>query len=287
MKHLRLSLLALATIFISSGLRGQDTDKFEPFFIIQVTDPQFGMNDGENDFAYETARLEKAVAAINRLRPDFVVFTGDLVNTKGNRSQVAEFKRITSLIDSKIKLLYLPGNHDIGAEPQQSDIDAFIADYGHDRWAFSQKGSTFIGINSQLLKSENAAAEETQFSWLSTELAKSAGSNQVLVFSHYPFFIKLPWEPETYSNIGLQKRKKYFSLFSENGVDAVFAGHLHNNSEAKQDDIEMITTSAVGKPLGNAPSGIRVIKIMPGKTESVYYGLDEIPEIITFAAENK
>jgi hypothetical protein len=45
----------------------------------------------------------------------------------------------------------------------------------------------------------------------------------------------------------------------------------------------MITTSAVGKPLADAPSGMRIIKIYPDRIESIYYGLDEIPEFITFA----
>jgi hypothetical protein len=46
--------------------------------------------------------------------------------------------------------------------------------------------------------------------------------------------------------------------------------------------MEMVTTSAVGKPLAKAPSGIRIVKVYSDRIESVYYGLDEIPETITF-----
>jgi serine/threonine-protein phosphatase CPPED1 len=74
---------------------------------------------------------------VNALNPDFVVITGDLIHDTGNRSQIDEFKRITSQI--RCPVYYSPGNHDIGQKPAQADIDAFIADYGHDRFSFTHK----------------------------------------------------------------------------------------------------------------------------------------------------
>jgi hypothetical protein len=41
-------------------------------------------------------------------------------------------------------------------------------------------------------------------------------------------------------------------------VRAVFAGHYHRNSYGTLGKMEMITTSAVGRPLGVDPSGFRV-----------------------------
>ncbi|HYV29988.1 MAG TPA: hypothetical protein VEO53_02580, partial [Candidatus Binatia bacterium] len=60
----------------------------EPFFFIQLSDPQLGMFTENADFAQETANLEFAVAAVNRLHPAFVVITGDLVNRPGDASQI-------------------------------------------------------------------------------------------------------------------------------------------------------------------------------------------------------
>jgi len=40
---------------------------------IQMSDPQFGMFTKDVDFAHETANLEFAIAAANRLKPEFVV----------------------------------------------------------------------------------------------------------------------------------------------------------------------------------------------------------------------
>jgi len=283
MNKRKLSIAVIILFLFNFTASSQEKSNTDPYFIIQVTDPQFGMSEGDKGFAYETELYEKAVQAINRLKPDFVVITGDLVNNRENRDQVTEFKRISSMVMKEIPVWYLPGNHDIGQSPEQKDIDMFISDYGHDRFAFQHKGSTFAGLNSQLIKSDNPGAEEIQFNWMKMELAKAPSTGHIIVFSHYPFFVKLAIEPETYSNISYAKRKKYLSLLSEYHADAVFAGHLHNNSRGSWDDIEMITTSAVGKPLADAPSGLRIIKIYPDHIESSYCGLDEIPEIVTFA----
>ncbi len=61
---------------------------FHPFFFIQLTDPQFGMFTGNAGFEQETANFEFAVATANRLKPAFVVVTGDLVNKTGDEAQI-------------------------------------------------------------------------------------------------------------------------------------------------------------------------------------------------------
>ncbi len=61
------------------------------------------------------------------------------------------------------------------------------------------------------------------------------------------------------------------------GTDVVFSGHYHNNALNIFGRVELVTTSAVGKPLGNAPSGMRIVKIYSDRIEHEYYGLDELP----------
>jgi len=277
-KKLGIVLLILSTI-TNIGI-SQKKGLSAPFFVIQVTDPQFGMYESDKGFSKETELYEKAVEAINKLNPDFVVLTGDLINKKDDREQITEFKRITAKIKKEIPVYYSPGNHDIGQPTTQQDIDNFIADYGHDRFSFKHKKSLFIGINTCLIKSNTPGLEEAQFEWLRTELTKGKKAKNIVLFTHYPFFINSFDEPDAYFNISIETRKRYLTLFKEYGVDAVFAGHLHNNGFGKYGDMQMITTSAVGKPLGKVQSGIRVIKVYPDRVESVYYTLNEIPEKI-------
>jgi 3',5'-cyclic AMP phosphodiesterase CpdA len=274
MKNLQLALLFLLSSVIVSG---QKRDS-KPFFFIQITDPQFGFLEDNKGFSQETVLFEKAVAEINRLNPDFVVFTGDLVNSREDRSQVNEFKRIEGKINPKIPVYYSPGNHDLGSAPGAKEIKEFVKDYGHDRFVKVHKNTTIIGLNSCLIRNATPVLEDEQFSWLEKQLAKSSGSDHIIIFTHYSFFITKPDEPEAYFNIQPGNRERYLALFSKYGVDAVFSGHLHNNGYGKSGNMEMITTSAVGKPLGKVPSGFRVVKVYPDRIENSYYPLDGVPE---------
>lgn len=264
-------------LFISFPGYSQVKTSKDAFFFIQMTDPQFGFIENNKGFEKETALYEKAVREVNRLKPSFVVITGDLVNNRDDKAQIDEFKRITALISPEIPVYYTPGNHDIGQNPVAKDIDDFIKNYGHDRFSFLYKKNLFIGLNSSLIKSNTPVLEQNQEEWLKKELAKGKKAKHKIIFCHYSFFIARPDEPDEYFNIPPEIRKKYLSLFHENKVDAVFSGHLHNNGYGKSGEMEMITTSAVGKPLGKVPSGFRVIKVFPDSIENNYYSLDSIP----------
>jgi 3',5'-cyclic AMP phosphodiesterase CpdA len=283
MKTRTLSFAFFFLILMTGKGSSQTNNSTPPFFFIQITDPQFGMFDANKGFEKETELYEKTVSAVNKLSPEFVIITGDLVNNKDDKTQIAEFKRITSKINSSIPVYYSPGNHDIGQSPEQKDIDQFIANYGHDRFSFEHKRTLFIGLNSCIIKANTPLLEQIQFEWLKKELSKGPSENHIILFCHYPFFVNTFDEPETYSNIPIETRKKYLFLFKDNHVHAVFAGHLHNNASAKFGDMDMITTSAVGKPLGEAPSGIRIIKVWSDRIENFYYGVDDIPERIIFS----
>lgn len=282
MKTYRLIVALFVLLLVTVSGTSQDKKTSSPFFFIQLTDPQFGMFESDKGFAKETELYEKAVVEINKLHPDFVVVTGDLVNNKNDKTQVEEFKRITARINPSIPVWYSPGNHDVGQSPSQQDINTFISYYGYDRFSFRHKDCLFIGLNSCLIKSNSPGLEQPQYQWLKKELSNAGKENHIIIFTHYPFFINAFDEPETYSNIAVEIRNRYLALFKEFKVDAVFAGHLHTNASANYDRMEMVTTSAVGKPLGKDPSGFRIVKVYSDRVESTYYSLDVMPESITF-----
>jgi 3',5'-cyclic AMP phosphodiesterase CpdA len=252
-----------------------------------MTDPQFGFSEANQGFEKETVLYEKAVDEVNRLNPDFVVITGDLVNKLTDTLQWAELDRITAKIKPSIPFYLLPGNHDIGNIPTQAQIDAFKESYGDDKFSFKHKKNWFIGLNSSIITNDTPELEEQQFLWLEKELIRAKSANNIIVFCHYPFFINEPDEPDKYFNIGIEKRKKYLELFARYKVNSVFAGHLHKNAYGQDGSLNMITTSAVGKPLGEDPSGLRIIVVSKDGVSSVYYGLEDIPEKVTYDINNK
>src|SRR4051812_19347510 len=81
-----------------------------------------------------------------------------------------------------------------------------------------------------------------------------------MVFQHQPWFLKEAEEENEYFNIKKKRRMPFLRAMHRAGVCAIFAGHYHRNSYGCLDGMEMITTSALGRPLGKDPSGFRVYK---------------------------
>ena len=273
--------LVFIVLFTGSAFE-QKKNPESPWFFIQLTDPQFGMFDNNAGFEKETVLYEKAVTKINKLNPDFVVITGDFVNDKNSAAQIAEFKRITAIINQSIPVYYSPGNHDIGQIPDKESLKKYKKNYGSDRFSFKHNESTFIGFNTGLIKAKLEKPEQKQFNWLKKKLRQSQNSQHIILFTHYPFFNKTLDEPTSYSNIDKEFREKYLRLFSKNRVSAVFSGHFHNNSLSSYGNLQLVTTSALGKPLGEASSGFRIVKVYRDKIEHEYYGLENLPDSVVF-----
>ena len=155
---------------------GNGANAAEPFFFVQLTDPQFGMCANDTNFQQETANFEFAIATANRLRPAFVVVTGDLINKMGDPTQTAEYQRIAGKLDHSIPLFSLAGNHDIGNEPTPETIAAYRARFGPDFHSFHHGPLLAIVLNSTLIRAasgaEQAAARTKE--WLKAELNKRA-----------------------------------------------------------------------------------------------------------------
>ena len=74
----------------------------------------------------------------------------------------------------------------------------------------------------------------------------------------------------------IKKRQIYLDLFRKYDIKAVLAGHLRQNSLAADPQFEIVTTSPVGMPLGEAFSGFRVVKVYADHIEHKYFGLDDV-----------
>jgi 3',5'-cyclic AMP phosphodiesterase CpdA len=253
----------------------------DPFFFIQLSDPQFGMFTDNADFAQETANFERAVTIINRLRPAFVVVTGDLVNRAGDAAQIAEYRRILARVDPAIPVHNVAGNHDIGNIPTPSSIAAYTNLFGPDHYAFRHQGFVGIVLNSTLIQSPQEAGEllAQQERWLRTGLdqARAAGATSIVVFQHHPWFLSAADEADQYFNIPRARRAAYLEWFRAAGVRYLFCGHYHRNALAHDGRLEVVTTGPVGKPLGPDKSGLRIVIVRGDGLEHRYYALEEAP----------
>jgi 3',5'-cyclic AMP phosphodiesterase CpdA len=258
----------------------------EPFFFIQMADPQFGFFTANEDFSRETINFTRAIEAANRLRPAFVIVAGDLTHRQGDSAQIAEYRRIAAMLDRSIPLYNVPGNHDLALPLSPRSIAAYRAVFGPDYYSFDRNGVIGIIINSSLVKESNLAPEEAaaQSRWLEATLADARSKRRrVLVFQHHPWFLVRADEPDQYYNLPIEKRRAVLMLFHEAGVRYVFAGHYHRNAQARDGDVEMVTTGPVGKPLGSDPSGFRIVIVTRDSVIHRYYPLDSLPDRIQLA----
>ncbi len=279
--HARMLVVSLALLVLGGSLSAQPDNAF---FFVQLTDPQFGFNNSDKDFLQESAAFEFAIASLNRLKPAFVVVTGDLVNKAGDPAQTAEYLRIAAKLDRSIPLYNLPGNHDTSSPPTPETLALYREKFGADHYTIRYRDFAGIVLNSGLIANPGAApaAAAEQDAWLREELkrVRESGARHVVVFQHDPVFLERGDEPDQYFNMPLAKRRPYLDLLQSAGVTHIFAGHLHRNSIGKDGALEMVVTGPVGRPLGSDPSGLRVVIVRNTGIEHRYYGLGSIPNAI-------
>jgi UDP-2,3-diacylglucosamine pyrophosphatase LpxH len=258
---------------------------------LQMSDPQFGMYGKNQGFAHETANFEFAIATANRLKPAFVVVTGDLINEGSNAAQAAEYKRIASKLDPAIRLFSMPGNHDLENEPTKETLARYRERLGPDYYTFRIGGIGGFVLDSSLLKAPKNVPDEAakMEAWLRTELdkAKRDGVRHLIVFQHIPFFVNDPDEEESYDNIPRQTRRKYLDLLHDYHVHLVFAGHYHHNAQGVDGSLEMVTTGPVGMPLRGARSGMRFVRVSGDNITHRYFDFGDLPDTLEAAFATK
>lgn len=244
--------------------------------IVQIADAQLGFMGSErakaeqnpelaNDLSYEVEYLKKAIEVVNGLKPDAVVFTGDQVHRAKNEDQWTTFLQTIAAIDPAVKQLHIPGNHDYIIKKNKivdtSDYEKYFAE---DRFVFSKNGVKLVGINSNLIKYDDSL-ETAQKEWIAKAVAKDKANEVTILFSHHPFFLSEIEEEDGYFQIQQAKRQEYFDLFVEKGVNALYAGHLHNCAGGNAYDIPVTTTTSIAYQIGESQPSIRIITVENGK----------------------
>lgn len=230
-----------------------------PFFFVQITDPQLGFKE-KNGMEKGVALLTETVEAINRIKPDFVVVTGDMTNNRFNPEQWEAYSRLIGQIDKSIPVYHVPGNHDLKPR-EEGDLEHYIERFGYDRFSFRHKGCAFIGINTCFLKDNCFEQEKEHCKWLLKELRKASKARHIFLFTHCPVIKTAVDEKEDYFNFQSPYREFYLDMCERYGVEAVFSGHLHRSRYCEHNGVKYITTSASGLPLGDGTSGINIVTV--------------------------
>jgi 3',5'-cyclic AMP phosphodiesterase CpdA len=235
-------------------------------------------------FEWDAERYREAIGAANALRPDFVVMGGDMIDDPASQDQYETLMEITAGLDADIPMYWVPGNHDIAEDtivPTPGRIAAYREAFGPDYYAFDHGGVRFIALNTVVIdhpeQSGDALAEQMDFLRREIDLVVESGARGI-VFGHHPLFTREPHEGDTYWNLPGDRRRSLLAEFHRGRITHAFAGHWHRNSVARDGAFEMVTSGPVGYPLGEDPSGIRVVRVEPGRIMHHYHGLADFGE---------
>lgn len=230
-------------------------------------------------FEWDSRRYAEAIAAANVHRPAFVVMGGDMVDDPASAEQLETVLRITADLDREVPMFWVPGNHDIAADtlrPTPHSIEKYREVFGPDYYAFEAGETRFLILNTVVIDSPEQAGDalEEQMEWFGAEIEKTVDEGQhVVLFGHHPLFLEHPDEDDSYWNLPRARRAELLEMIHRGGIRNAFAGHWHRNSIARDGAFEMVTSGPVGYPLGDDPSGFRLVTIDNGHVEHRYHAL--------------
>ena len=121
------------------------------FVFIQMSDPQIGYKDKTEGYRRSDSLMMLAVGDINRIKPEVVIVTGDLVNHTYDSLQVAIYSRDIKQIDPEIPVYAIPGNHDMRPWTPENH-EAFLKFNGYERFSFKLHDCAFIGFDTCCIK---------------------------------------------------------------------------------------------------------------------------------------
>lgn len=232
-------------------------------------------------YQWDAERYRGAVEAINRLRPAFVLIGGDLVDDPNSDDQTDVFLSITDTIDSDVTVYLVPGNHDIAPDamtPTPASVTRYRDRFGPDFYAFTHDRMRVVVMNTTVIDQPDLVAEEwaAQRAFLEEELTPRRGSgiDQIVLAGHHPLFLDSADEADSYWNLPLQRRGEILALAKRAGAAIGFAGHWHRNHLSTSDGFTQVVSGPVGYPLGDDPSGYRIVDVGAGDLAHRYVPLD-------------
>lgn len=284
---------------------------------VQLADPQFGMLHFDKSWKEEEAMLRLAVQHVNRLKPRFLLISGDLSNAfpsgpeaapEAARRQIASFKEVMQDLDSEIPIVMQPGNHDIGQAPLPADVQAYTGHFGDDYFSFWVGGVFYLNINSQYYMDAAHTQElrQDQDRWIASELARTK-AHHIVILSHVPPFVGHEEEPQGWATWEPEPRKRILAAAEAAQAKIWFSGHLHGNATTHtRHGMEIVVTSscastinwiqdaprvataerpdfkaAVGAPPVIADphhSGLRIVRVRKRGFQHRWLALADVPE---------
>jgi hypothetical protein len=209
-----------------AGWRGAAPNSPDAFRFIVISDRTGGHEEGA---------WERAIVEVNRLKPDFVVCVGDLIEGYKEDEAVLrgmwdEFETLTSRLDAPF--FYCCGNHDVTGEWPRKIYTQRHGVQGRTYYSFNYRSCHFVVLDSEAIVNGNATVADAQWAWLEKDLAAARHAAHVFVLFHHPLYTESQWARLR----GLLDPAR----------TTVFNGHRHTLSYDVEDGVPYYVLSGTG-----------------------------------------
>ncbi|NYD78604.1 phosphodiesterase [Arthrobacter cupressi] len=198
-------------------------------------EPLYGAVDSE-------ARLRQAFAEVRAsgIRPDAVIFTGDLAD-QGEPLAYAKLRGIVepACREMGAQVIWAIGNHDDRANFRAGlfDQDANEAPVDH---SYSVNGLRIITLDTTVPGFHHGELSSRQLDWLAGELATPAPDGTILALHHPP----VPSVLDLAVLVELRGQRELAAVVRNTDVRTILGGHLHYSSSAMFAGIPVSVASA-------------------------------------------
>ncbi len=231
-------------------------------------------------------RCRECLAAINRLRPSFVIAGGDLVfdalAVPRDRARLLYGLYRDTAARIEAPLHNTLGNHDVFGLYERSGVSPSAAEYGkkmyEDRigrryYSFDYRGWHFVVLDSIGLTPARAYIghiDEEQMDWLRADLEKTGTVTPVVAVTHIPLSTGvLQWmmPKHDYRMIVVNNAAEVLELLHRYNIKAVLQGHTHIRETLEYRGCQYITSGSVcgeswrGPKWGVHPEGFGVLTV--------------------------
>lgn len=287
------------------------------------------VNEGAALLAYEKATgrnindlhavLEDVLKDIRKENPDFLLLTGDITNHGEKQSHLGIIQKLRPLQDQGIRILVIPGNHDINIpnakayrneEPtpvesiSKNDFANLYASFGYEDALCRDTASLsyLAKMNDSLYIlsfDTNRYAEYTSNSitsgrilpqtmdWALAILKESKDKGiTVLGMMHHGLVEHMPYQADFFPQYLIDDWEKNADLLADAGLKVVFTGHFHANdvtlrtSEAGNTIYDVETAS-----LAQYPFAYRIMELRDDSLSIDTRFITTLPGKPDFAAE--
>ena len=198
---------------------------------------------------------------IGMIRPDFVLWSGDVVYGYGDTPAELsrEYDRFAAAAAlARAPLFDAPGNHEIhhrDGEPcdDRAAEREFARRFGSLYGSFDAGGAHFIALDTAQVCSEDRIDGE-QRAWLEADLEAHRTARAIFIFAHTEFFSSTTIDPDAAKgHPEIQGREELIALFRRYPVRAVFSGHEHVYWRESHDGVDYFVAGGAGAPLYASP----------------------------------